>query len=83
MNYGIFVTALAYFLWFRGLENASTGAAGILSSVLPISAVGFSAIILGEALTPGHLLGLVLVLGAVAVMTLGASTQVKVKEDLL
>jgi drug/metabolite transporter (DMT)-like permease len=83
LYYGVFVSALAYFLWFRGLENASTGAAGILSAMLPISAVGLSAIILGEALTLAHLLGLVLVLGAVAVMTLGSSTQMKSQGDLL
>jgi len=82
LYYGVFVSALAYFLWFRGLENASTGAAGILSAMLPISAVGLSAVILGESLTPVHLLGLVLVLGAVAVMTLGSSKQSKAKGGL-
>lgn len=82
LYYGVFVSALAYFLWFRGLENVSTSAAGVLSSMLPISAVGLSAVILGEALTLAHLLGLALVLGAVAVMTLGSSTQIKREGDL-
>jgi drug/metabolite transporter (DMT)-like permease len=82
LYYGVFVSALAYFLWFRGLENASTGAAGILSAMLPISAVGLSAVILGEALTIAHLLGLMLVLSAVAVMTLVPGIQMKRKGDL-
>lgn len=82
LYYGVFVSALAYFLWFRGLENASTGAASILSAMLPISAVGLSAVILDEALTLAHLLGLMLVLGAFAVMTLGSNTQMKPEGDL-
>ncbi len=79
---GIFVSALAYFLWFRGLENASTGAAGIFSAVLPISAVALSVVILGETLTVGHLIGLLLVIGAITLMTRGSSQQTQPTGDL-
>jgi drug/metabolite transporter (DMT)-like permease len=65
------VSALACFLWFRGLEHASMGAAGIFTAFLPISAVGLSVALLGEPLTWMHLLGLGCVLCAIAVMTYG------------
>ncbi|MEL6406556.1 MAG: DMT family transporter [Chloroflexota bacterium] len=70
LYYGLFVSALAYVLWFRGLEHASTSAAGILSSMLPISAVILSALILSEPITHKHLMGLVLVLSAIGLMSL-------------
>lgn len=69
--YGVFVSVVAYFLWFRGLENASTGAAGIVSGILPISAVVLSTLLLGEIFTLGHLIGLMLVLSAIGLMTFG------------
>jgi len=70
LYYGLFVSALAYVLWFRGLEHTSTSAAGILSGVMPISAVILSAVILSEPITHAHLIGLVLVLSAIGLMSL-------------
>lgn len=69
---GVFVSALAYFLWFRGLENASTSAAGILTGLLPISAVVLSTLFLSEAFTLVHLLGLLMVLSAIGIITFGS-----------
>jgi len=69
MYYGLGVSVLGYFLWFRGLEQASTAAAGILTGIMPFSAVILSAIFLGESLTIAHLAGLALVIAAIAIMT--------------
>jgi drug/metabolite transporter (DMT)-like permease len=71
LYYGVFVSAIAYFLWFRGLEKASTGRAGVLSGLLPVCTIVLSTVFLGEPFTPVHLLGLFLVLSAIGVTAFG------------
>lgn len=82
LYYGIFVSAIAYFLAFRGLERASATAAGVLSGLVPISAIIISTLILGEAFTLAHAVGLLLVSSAIVIMTRQAevvsNSQVKV-----
>lgn len=63
--YGLVVTVAAYLLWFRGVTRVGAGTAGIFTAVMPVSAVGLSALVLGEALGWGHLAGAGLVLAGI------------------
>ncbi|MFE0424148.1 EamA family transporter [Streptomyces sp. NPDC058953] len=60
-------TAVAYWLWFRGIEQLTATSATLLGPLSPITAavVGWAA--LGEALTPVQLLGMTLAFGATLV----------------
>lgn len=64
---GILHTAIPYFLYFINLHKLPVQKVVILSYFDPISAVFFSALILGEPLTASHLLGTVLILGSTAI----------------
>ena len=61
---GIVNTALAYALYFDGIEHVSAQSASILSYIDPAVAVILSALVLGERLTAVTAIGIVLVLGA-------------------
>ena len=61
---GIVNTALAYALYFGGIEHVSAQSASILSYIDPAVAVILSALVLGESLTAVTAIGIVLVLGA-------------------
>lgn len=63
--YGLVVTVAAYLLWFRGVTRVGAGTAGIFTAVMPVSAVGLSALVLDEALGWGHLAGAGLVLAGI------------------
>lgn len=56
-------TALAYLLYFSGLQKLPAQSVALMSYVDPVSALLFSALFLGESLTPLQLLGAALVLG--------------------
>ncbi len=73
LYYGVFVSAVAYVLWFRGLDVAPVSVAGVLSGVLPISVIVLSALFLGEPITVYHLIGLGLVIGGIVLMALTSS----------
>jgi len=67
---GVFVTAVAYYLWFSGLSKVRTGVAGIFSGVMPISVIALSTLLLGESFTVHHLLGLIVVLLSIGCIAL-------------
>ena len=56
-------TALAYLLYFSGLQKLPAQSVALMSYVDPVSALLFSALFLGESLTPLQLLGAALILG--------------------
>lgn len=58
----IFSTALAYILYFRVLARAGAINAALVTFLIPASAIGLGAGVLGEALLPGHIIGLGLIL---------------------
>ncbi|MEU3728155.1 EamA family transporter [Streptomyces sp. NPDC033538] len=68
-------TALAYWLWFRGIGRLSATQVTFLGPLSPLTAavVGWAA--LGEALTPVQLAGMVLAFGATAAGQLGSRTR--------
>jgi drug/metabolite transporter (DMT)-like permease len=46
--YGIFVTALAYELWYRGVARLPASMAGAFSGLMPLSSIALSTLFLGE-----------------------------------
>lgn len=62
LYYGLFVSVLAYVLWFRGIVAVDGQRAGVFTAVMPLSAVGLSWLVLGETPGPAALVALGLVL---------------------
>ncbi|MFI6512753.1 EamA family transporter [Streptosporangium sp. NPDC050855] len=65
-------TALAYFLWFRGVTSLAPVRLTLLGLLSPVVAAGLGWAVLGQALSAGQLAGAAGVLGAVL---LGASAR--------
>jgi probable blue pigment (indigoidine) exporter len=65
-------TAVAYFLWFRGVTGLAPTQVTVLSLLSPVVAAVLGWMVLGQDMTTGQLIGAVAVLGAVV---LGASAQ--------
>lgn len=63
---GVIHTGVAYLLFFSALPKLSSQSAALLSYVDPISAMVFSAVFLGEAMTVMQVFGGILVLGSTA-----------------
>lgn len=49
---GLMCTALAYILYFRIIEHSGPGRALAVTFLIPVFAVGYGALLLGEAVTP-------------------------------
>ncbi len=65
---GCFGTAVAYFLWNKGIQLTSANQAGIFINVVPLSTAVFS-LVLGEVLHGYHLVsGALIVIGVVVMM---------------
>ncbi len=62
-------TALAYLLWFRGVTSLAPTQNTLLTLLSPTVAAILGWVALGQALSPGQLLGIAAVLGAVLVGT--------------
>ncbi|MFI1863753.1 EamA family transporter [Streptomyces jumonjinensis] len=60
-------TAVAYWLWFRGIERLTATSATLLGPLSPITAAVIGWAALGEALTPVQLAGMTLAFGATLV----------------
>ena len=63
--YALGPTVLGYILAYRGLARVPATTAGVFTGVVPISAIVFSSLFLGEAIGWGHLVGLAGVLAAI------------------
>ncbi|MFE0461361.1 EamA family transporter [Kitasatospora sp. NPDC058965] len=61
---GLFGTALAYVLWFRGIDRLGAGPASFLGLINPVVATTGGLLVLGQTLNGWQLLGLLLALGA-------------------
>lgn len=68
--FGLVVTVLAYLFWFAGAARVPASTAGVFTAVMPISAVLLSALVLGEKLSPAHLVGGGCVLAGILLVTL-------------
>lgn len=69
LYFGLFVTVIAFLLWFHGVSKVSASTAGVFSSVMPVSAVILSSIILKEEITIINLLGITCILLAILIFT--------------
>lgn len=68
--YGAGISVAAYLFWFRGVVTTPAHAAGVFTGVLPLSAVGLSALVLGEALDPAQAAGCVAVVAGIVLVSL-------------
>lgn len=75
--FGLVVTVLSFVLMYQGIEKVSASTAGILTSVLPISAVGLSAIFLKEQLQGFHIVGMILILLAIYFISNESKSEMK------
>lgn len=66
--YGLVVTVLAYLFWFAGIVRASAAAAGVMTGIMPVSALFLSWLVLGERIDAAQLAGCAFVLlGIIAI----------------
>jgi probable blue pigment (indigoidine) exporter len=70
---GVFGTAAAYWLWFRGISRLPATSVAFLVLLSPVSAAVIGWAALGQALTPLQLLGMAMALGS----TLAAQGRTK------
>ena len=68
--YGAGISVAAYLFWFRGVVATPAHAAGVFTGILPLSAVGLSALALGEGLGPAQALGCAAVVGGIVLISL-------------
>ncbi|HEY3425039.1 MAG TPA: DMT family transporter [Negativicutes bacterium] len=66
--YGIVVTVLAFVLMYQGLSKVPASTAGVLTGVLPLSAVVLSHVILREEFLWSQLIGLGCVLSSIVII---------------
>jgi probable blue pigment (indigoidine) exporter len=71
---GLAGTAVAYALWFRGVEQLAVQQVSLLGLLSPVVATGVGWAVLGESMTPTQLVGAGIVLSALAIGQ-GATTQ--------
>ncbi|WP_169082616.1 DMT family transporter [Paenibacillus sp. PL91] len=57
LYYGIFVTAIAYILWFRGVSKVSAATAAVYTSCIPVSTLLLSYAVLHEPFSWTHVAG--------------------------
>ncbi|AKG36657.1 DMT family transporter [Paenibacillus durus] len=69
LYYGIFVTALAYVLWFRGVAKVPAGTAAVFTGCIPVSALWLSHTFLGEPISLRHLAGTALVFAGILLVS--------------
>ena len=68
LGMALFGTVLAFGLLSAGLGRLPAGTAAVISTVEPVVAVILGAVVLGEAVGPLQVVGMVLIVGAVAVL---------------
>jgi probable blue pigment (indigoidine) exporter len=71
-------TALAYTIWFRGLEHLNAARVSLLGLLSPLVATAIGWAVLGQSLTPVQVLGMLVAFSAVLA---GTSAQVRVVRD--
>jgi len=66
--YGVLVTVVAFLLWARGVARVPASTASVFTGVLPVSALAFSHLMLGEHITAWHLVAAVLVAAGIVML---------------
>lgn len=75
-------TAVAYWLWFRGIERLSATSATLLGPLSPLTAAVIGWAALGQTLTPVQLLGMAVAFGATLVGQLNPPRRAAVSPAL-
>jgi drug/metabolite transporter (DMT)-like permease len=73
---GVFGTSLAWLLWFRGIDRVGASASNVVFYSQPLFAAVLAALALGERLTPGIGVGVVLIVAGVGLLSLSAGDGV-------
>ncbi|WP_063039872.1 EamA family transporter [Nocardia pseudovaccinii] len=74
---GVIGTALAYFLWFRGIAKAPATSVAFLGLLSPVSAAVIGWIALGQALSPLQVVGLGIALGGTLLGQVAAKPRIE------
>ncbi|MBO2928724.1 DMT family transporter [Metapseudomonas otitidis] len=64
--YALSASVLSFLLWYRGVREVAAGIAGLFTGLMPVGAAMVGISLLGEGLEAGRLLGMTLVLVAIA-----------------
>ena len=75
LYYGAIATALASYLWIRGIRKVSGAIAGVFTSIMPVSAVFLSYVVLAEPVGLAHGIGLAAVLAAILLIARDQSSK--------
>lgn len=76
--YGLFVTVIAFVLWFRGISETPAGTSAVFSGLMPLSSILFSSLILSESILFPHFLSLFMILlGMTATLKPSAFTALR------
>ncbi len=67
--YGIFITVIAFLLWFAGLKHVEASTAGVFTALIPVSSLTLSYLVLGEAFVWTHAIGFVCILIGILLIT--------------
>jgi drug/metabolite transporter (DMT)-like permease len=73
--YGAGISVAAYLFWFRGVVATPAHAAGVFTGILPLSAVGLSALVLGESLDAAQAAGCAAVVAGIVLVSLGPGNR--------
>lgn len=69
--YALVPTVAGFVLWYAGAARISGAQAGLMTALVPVSAVALSALVLRETVSAAQLAGVACVLGAVVLATFG------------
>lgn len=69
----LFSIALAYLIWYRGVERLGGARTAVFSNLTPVVALATGALWLGERLTAASIAGAAMVLGGIMLVRRGAS----------
>jgi drug/metabolite transporter (DMT)-like permease len=71
LYYALVPTVAGFVLWYAGAERISGAEAGLMTALVPVSAVALAAMVLHEPVSAAQLAGVACVLGAVLLATFG------------
>ncbi|MFB9124181.1 DMT family transporter [Paraburkholderia dipogonis] len=71
LYYALVPTVVGFVLWYAGAARISGAEAGLMTALVPVSAVALAAMVLGEPVSAAQLAGVACVLGAVLLATFG------------
>ena len=78
----VLALCLSYLIWYTAVQRIGPARTSLYSNLVPIVAIGFAALWLGEPLTPATLVGGAAVLTGVFLSRLGRSTAAKPEAEL-